>query len=141
MRKLKTIPDPVLKKPCDPVTRFDKTLNLLYLDLIDNMIQHHGIGIAAPQVGVSRAVCIVNQTLMVNPQIIEASEDSHYSYESCLSVPGESLLVKRPKRVIIQFQDLQGKTHTQEFKDYFARVCCHEIDHLNAVLITDRQEI
>ena len=138
MRTLKTLPNPVLRQPCAPVDKFDKILNTLYLDMLSIMHAKGGVGIAAPQVGVSRKFVIVEGTPMANPQIIGVSEGTNRAYEGCLSIPGEQVFVKRYDSLTVEYQDLSGKTIQSVFSGFSARVVQHEIDHINSTLIVDR---
>lgn len=137
MRTLKKLPNEVLRLPCSPIDKFDKTLQTLYLDMLGIMHKEKGVGIAAPQVGVSKQFCIVMSTPMCNPQIIKASEDTEDASEGCLSIPGEQFTVSRSTSITIEYLTLAGKVETVELQDYMARIALHEIDHLAGRLIID----
>jgi peptide deformylase len=137
-------PDPRLRQLSAPVTEFDGELEALVQRMLALMTQGKGVGLAAPQVGVNRRLIVVNPTgqpednrVFVNPAI----RDPHGSVEAeegCLSLPGINVQVRRAQRCRLTAQDLNGQPIELEIEDLLARVCQHETDHLNGVLITDR---
>ena len=134
--------DEILAKKCRQVVQFDDRLAELLDDMTDTMRDAQGVGIAAPQVGVLRRLCIIEPeefqvTEMVNPEIVEA-EGEQEGYEGCLSVPGYIGCVTRPKKVKIRFQDRYGKEHTCELEGFAAVAACHELDHLDGILYTEK---
>ena len=119
----------------------------LVRDMRETMLSLNGIGLAAPQVGVNLRV-IVMQTIvtgklsapvqeMINPVITSYSSEEVEIEEGCLSIPGEYLMIKRPHKIHVKFQDLSGKYKKWRLKGLEARIVQHEIDHLNGVLMTD----
>lgn len=132
--------DTVLRKKSREVTVFDEKLGKLLDDMHQTMKVAEGVGLAAPQVGILRRVCIVEvgevYVEMVNPIIIHKS-GSQIGKEGCLSVPGDYCDVKRPNKVIVQYQDRKGDFYTIEAEELLARACCHEIDHLDGILYYD----
>lgn len=137
LRNIVTTGDPILEKVCRPVEKFDKRLGELIDDMKETLIKANGAGIAAPQVGVLRRVCLVDSGEkvyeLVNPEIIEAS-GSQDDIEGCLSFPGKWGMVERPMRVKVKAQDRKGKWYEAEGEGLTARAFCHEIDHLNGVV-------
>ena len=140
-RKIILSKDPILRKVCRPVTVFDLGLAQLLDDMRDTMRHNDGAGLAAPQVGISKRVVIVEadeQYLeLVNPEIIKTSGNCS-GVEGCLSFPGEYGYVDRPKKVIFKAQDRQGVYYEATVYEMLARAVCHEIDHLNGVLFVDK---
>ncbi len=146
--------DSALRKKSRPVTDFNKRLWELLDDLRDTMTDANGFGLAAPQVGVLRRAFIVLDTRgnddsddddcnvleLINPEIIEASEEMQAGPEGCLSVPGVWGIVKRPMRVKIRAQDRYGNFFEIEGEGMTARGFCHESDHLDGRLFTDVAE-
>jgi peptide deformylase len=144
--KIYEYPDPVLRKKTVKVTAFDEELTKLVEDMTDTMYDAPGIGLAAPQIGRSVKLIVVDTTVqidgekeymsMVNPEII-AHEGIQLDEEGCLSVPELTANVKRYKRITVSYQNLEG--HTQEFSSEgrFSVVLQHEIDHLNGILFLD----
>ena len=133
--------DEALGKVCRPVTNFDGRLHDLLDDMQETLEQAHGYGLAAPQVGILRRVCLVmgsdgNVMELVNPEIIETSGEQE-GFEGCLSVPGLYGWVKRPQKVKVRAQDRNGKTFEAEDVDMSARCFCHEIEHLDGHLFTE----
>lgn len=130
-----------LRKKSREVTVFDKRLHTLLDDMAETMHEAYGVGLAAVQVGVLRRVVTVDVgedlVELINPQIIEASDETQYDPEGCLSFPGEYGMVERPMRVTVQAQDRNGDLITVEGEGLKARALCHEIDHLNGVLFAD----
>ncbi|MEG1984206.1 MAG: peptide deformylase [Oscillospiraceae bacterium] len=136
--------DETLRKHCRPVTDFKQRTHELMTDLAETMVAANGLGLAAPQVGIlRRAVVIVRGediVELINPEIIERSEDEVGMYEGCLSCPNEHGRVMRPVRVVVRAQDRDGKQFELECLDMAARAACHEIDHLDGKLFIDIAE-
>jgi peptide deformylase len=135
----------VLQKPAEPVTQISEEEILLVKDMVETMYKAPGVGLAANQVGVGKRIMVTdpsagekrNQLItIINPKIVVA-EGEQYEEEGCLSVPGFSAAVVRPKSVIIAGLDVNGKEITVEGKDLLARAFCHEMDHLNGVFFLD----
>ena len=141
IRKIVQMGDPVLRKICKPVTEFDKKLAQLLDDLIDTLHRAEGLGLAAPQVGIVKRVCIVEYENklyeLVNPVLLSSS-GSCKDNEGCLSVPGFRGIVERPEHIEIEYYDRVGQRHTLEADGYFARVFLHEMDHLDGILFADK---
>ena len=133
--------DPVLRKICRSVISFDEKLATLIDDMLDTMYEANGVGLAAPQVGILRRICVIDvgngPIELVNPAII-SEEGEQIGDEGCLSIPGQSGLVKRPLRVKVKAQDRNGKTFEVSGEGLLARAFCHEIDHLNGILFRAR---
>ena len=135
--------DPALHKVCRPVTQFDGKLHDLLDDLKETLANANGAGLAAPQVGILRRAVIVvdanDQMLeLVNPEIIWRSEETQDGLEGCLSVPGRWGEVERPARVRVRAQDRTGETFEVEGEEIVARCFCHELDHLDGHLYTEK---
>lgn len=142
---IKIWPDPVLRAPCSKVEVFDQELATLVNDMVATMYAAPGVGLAAPQVGVSRRVAVVDVTVgrepgmlkvLINPRIVERS-GSQIDSEGCLSIPDFAEKVERPERVVVEAFDLQGERFELEAEAFEARAFCHEIDHLDGVLFVD----
>ncbi len=133
--------DPVLRKVCRSVLQFDEKLAILLDDMKETMYLAEGVGLAAPQVGILRRVCIVDVgdglIELVNP-VIEAMEGEQEGTEGCLSCPGESGIVKRANKVTVRAQDRFGNTFTVSGEGLKARAFQHEIDHLDGIIYKDR---
>ena len=133
--------DPVLRKTARSVLDFDEKLAQLLDDMKETMYEADGCGLAAPQVGILRRICIVDVgdglIEMVNPVIIEESGVQEGS-EGCLSLPGEYGITRRPMNVTVKAQDRNGNTFTVSGEALKARAFCHEIDHLNGILYIDK---
>jgi peptide deformylase len=135
--------EPVLRAIAEPVVEFNEDLHILLDDMADTMYDYHGIGLAAPQVGVSQRVIVVDYgdeygglIEMVNPVIVEKS-GSVVDVEGCLSIPGLRGHVERFDKLTIHFQSRTGDRYEMKPEGYFARVFQHEIDHLDGILYTD----
>ncbi len=140
-RKILEQGDEALNKVCRPVTSFDDRLAQLIDDMRETLDQAQGYGLAAPQVGILRRVCLVtgsdgNYIELINPEIV-ATEGEQEGYEGCLSVPGMYGWVKRPSWAKVRAQDRHGKTFEVEDVGMSARCFCHEIDHLDGHLFTE----
>ncbi len=133
--------DPVLRKISRSVLNFDEKLSILLDDMLETMYEANGVGLAAPQVGILRRVCVIDigegPIELVNPSIIEESGLQKES-EGCLSIPGQSGITKRPMKVTVKAQDRNGNTFEISGEGLLARAFCHEIDHLNGMLFKDR---
>ena len=146
LRKIVTYGHPVLEKQAEPVSQIDGEIMDLARDMVLTMHAAPGIGLAAPQVNVSRRVITVDLSvgenpddliILVNPELL-AAEGEEVSEEGCLSVPGIHENVKRPARVRIKGLDLKGKEKVLDATGQLARVFCHEIDHINGRLFIER---
>ena len=146
LREIRLYPDPVLREPCTEVTRFDAELRQLAEDMVETMHAAPGVGLAAPQVGISQRLAVVDTSVgedesalrvLVNPRIVE-ERGKQFDFEGCLSIPGLSEKVHRPIRVRVFAQDLEGRELELEAEDFEARAICHELDHLDGVLFIDR---
>ena len=139
-------PDPRLTKVSRPVVQFDRTLAELAQNMLETMYAANGIGLAAPQVDVQQRMVVMdlhgedappNPQILVNPEVLDASEETATMSEGCLSVPEAYEEVERPARVTVRYQDLDGVTHTRECTGLEAVCWQHEIDHLDGVLFVD----
>lgn len=138
--------NPILKKKCKLVTNFSD-LDGLINDMFDTMYEENGIGLAANQIDVDLQLFVVDISdideegesihVFANAEIIE-SEGESWMNEGCLSVPDVRLDVKRPNKIILKYQDRNGKKFTNEFDELLARVIQHEVDHLNGNLIINK---
>ncbi|MBQ3792486.1 MAG: peptide deformylase [Clostridia bacterium] len=134
--------DEVLRKRSRPVTEITPRILRLLDDMKETLHQANGVGLAAPQVGVLRRIALVETeegdlVELINPEIIEKSEEHQEELEGCLSVPGRWGITDRPMRVKVRATDRYGKTFEVEGEGLKARAFCHEIDHLDGVLFTD----
>ena len=142
LRKIVTVGDSVLNKPCRPVTKFDRRLHILLDDMADTLDDAQGAGLAAPQVGVLRRVVLVDvgdengYLELINPEIIETSGEQT-GLEGCLSVPGKWGIVTRPAIVKVRAQDRFGEWLEAEGEEIVARCFCHEVAHLDGQLYTE----
>lgn len=143
MKKLSLIihPHPLLRTVCEPVGQVDDAIRQLISDMGEVMLKHNGIGLAAPQVGVTRRIIVVNTKdgilPMVNPIITKKSLTTETGEEGCLSIPEFFGPVKRYKKITVRFLDTNGEQCTLDAAGLLARVIQHEIDHLNGVLFID----
>ena len=141
IRNIVTSEDPILRKTSRKVEKFDDRLFTLLDDMKDTLRKAEGAGLAAVQVGILRRVVLVDVgdglLELINPEIVETRGEIEDT-EGCLSVPGEWGLVKRPEYVKIKAQDRRGVWHRYEGIDLKARCFCHEIDHLDGIIYTDK---
>ncbi|MGD2069440.1 MAG: peptide deformylase [Gemmatimonadota bacterium] len=148
IREIVLLGDPVLRTPADEVEAFDDELRQLVEDMFETMYHAEGIGLAAPQVGISRRVLVVDvrdeengdrgRLALVNPEVVDASPETDKAPEGCLSIPGIEDVVERPCRVEIRGYDPSGREVRMDAEDLFGRALQHEIDHLDGVLFLDR---
>ncbi len=141
-------PDPVLRRETAEVTAFDGTLRDFVDAMLATMFHSRGVGLAAPQVGSSVRLFVMNpegdparpelNRVLVNPRITARAGKRSRAEEGCLSLPGIYADIERQERCTVHFQDLDGQAHTEEFDGFLARIVQHEYDHLEGVLIVDR---
>jgi peptide deformylase len=138
-------PDPVLREVAKEVTKFNDNLKKLLKDMAETMYDAEGVGLAAPQVGISKRVIVVDVgdenglVEMVNPVIVE-QEGEQLGPEGCLSIPNLNGEVRRADRIVVEGQNSDGEKFIVKASGYFARAFQHEIDHLNGILFTDVAE-
>lgn len=146
VREIVFLGDPVLREPTPEVEAFDDELKALVDDLFATMAAAEGAGLAAPQVGVSRRVCVVDvrhvegdhaRIALVNPRVAESSSEREREPEGCLSIPGVTEVVNRPARVVVEGLTPDGEPVRVEAEGLYARALQHEIDHLDGVLFVD----
>lgn len=142
-------PEKVLERPTEPVTQFDDDLVRLADDMFVCMYAAHGVGLAAPQIGLSKRLAVVDVTsgtdpakkiVLCNPEIISTSGKQSME-EGCLSLPGIRAPVSRPERATVRAQDLRGEWFEMEGEELQARAFCHETDHLNGRLFLSHLSI
>ena len=138
--------DPVLEKPAETVTVFDKELKQLIDDMFESMYAAHGIGLAAPQIGIAKRIAVIDvsfkedpdaKLVLINPEIVHM-EGRQSQSEGCLSIPDFRENVARAMRVTVRAQDLEGKWHEHTGEELLARAFQHETDHLNGKLYIHR---
>lgn len=134
--------DAVLEKPSAPITKFDDELRKLADDMFESMYAAHGVGLAAPQIGISKRIAVIDVTfkedpeakiVLVNPEIVRV-EGRITSNEGCLSLPEFREKVTRPRKVTARAQNLRGETFEVTGEELLARALLHETDHLNGKL-------
>jgi peptide deformylase len=135
----------VLETPSDPVLNVTDAEVKLVRDMIETMYKAPGVGLAAPQIGVSKRILVTDTSsgekkdqlfTILNPEIV-ATDGEQFEEEGCLSIPGFSANVVRPKKVVLRGADLDGKEIVLEASDLLARAFCHEIDHLDGRFFLD----
>lgn len=141
VRVIRLDSDPILRKKSRHIDEInDRTLELLD-DLVDTMVEAEGVGLAAPQIGVLRRAVVVDvgdgPIKMVNPVIV-SDDGEEIQPEGCLSVPGYTGLVERPLKISVKYTDEKGEEVILEAEELLARAICHEIDHLEGILYTDK---
>jgi peptide deformylase len=140
--------DPILREKCAPVEQFGRELAEEAEAMVDTMFRERGIGLAAPQVGMTKRLIVALQMkdsedvdadpmVLVNPRVIERSKTTWEFEEGCLSIPGVVGKVVRSQEAIVAYQDVEGNEHTVEASGMFARILLHEIDHLDGRLFVD----
>ena len=144
LRNIVKVGDPVLTKKCRPVTKFDDNLATLLDDMFETMHDANGVGLAGPQVGILRRVVVVDtgeeDLELVNPEIVEVSEETQTGVEGCLSLPGKWGIVTRPMHAVVRAQDRCGDWFEYEGEELLARAFLHEIDHLDGHMYTEIAE-
>ena len=159
LRQIVTLPEPVLRRKAKPITKFDKELQTLIDDMIETMRDAPGVGLAAPQVNVLQQLAVIEYAedednededesvekpakpkqlfVIINPEIVKASEEKVNGIEGCLSIPGLIGEVERHEAIQVKALNRYGKPVKLKVDGWMARIFQHEIDHLNGVLFTD----
>jgi peptide deformylase len=146
IREIVKYPDPILQKPTEPVTEFDDELRLLVDDMFESMYAAQGIGLAAPQIGISKRLTVIDlsfkknpeeKIVLINPEIIH-KEGKQNEEEGCLSLPEIREKVSRAESVRVRAQDVTGKWFEIDGEELLARAFQHEIDHLEGILFIFR---
>ncbi|AGB40847.1 peptide deformylase [Halobacteroides halobius DSM 5150] len=140
--KIREVGDPVLRTTAKEVTEVtDKTRQLLD-NMVETMYDAEGVGLAAPQIGISKRIVVIDVgsgvVELINPQIIDKSEKTYVDQEGCLSIPGETGKVERAFEVTVRALNRDGEKFEVEGKGLLARALQHEIDHLEGKLFTDK---
>ncbi|MDL1919289.1 peptide deformylase [Chloroflexi bacterium CFX5] len=156
LRRIVYLPEPILRKKAKPVTKFDKDLQTLIDDMIETMREAPGVGLAAPQINLPMQLAVVEYGegedeaeegappppkklyVLVNPEIVKASDEKVMGVEGCLSIPGLVGEVERHETIQVRALNRYGKPVRHKVNGWMARIFQHEIDHLNGVLFTDR---
>jgi peptide deformylase len=143
--EIRILGDPVLRQKAEAVGTLDEAVRALVSDLFATMYDAEGVGLAAPQVGISQRIIVVDPRddetepfAMVNPVIVQSSEDFERGEEGCLSIPGLKDIVERPDHVIVEGVTEEGQHIRVDAEGLLARILQHEIDHLDGVLFIDR---
>lgn len=146
VREILIIGDPILTRTSDPVDGVTEDIVRLALDMVETVHAAPGVGLAAPQVGVSKRLIVVDLSVgedqdalhvLVNPELV-SKEGEAVCEEGCLSVPDIKEKVARPYKVVVRGLDLEGRQIEIEGEDLLARALCHEIDHLDGILFVDK---
>jgi peptide deformylase len=155
IRTIVTLPEPVLRRKAKPITKFDKDLQTLIDDMIDTMRDAPGVGLAAPQVNILQQLAVIEYSededdeeqeakpkpkklyVIINPEIIKASDEKVMGVEGCLSIPGLIGKVERHQAIQVKALNRHGSPVKLKVVGWLARIFQHEIDHLNGVLFTD----
>ncbi len=146
LREILIVPDPRLKKECEPVTDVNDEIRQLLSDMLETMYAAPGIGLAAPQIGVMKRVVVMDVSddkdkpeplKLINPEIIWESEDTSIYQEGCLSIPDQYADVERPIEVGVRYLDENGKEQEIEADGLLSTGIQHEVDHLDGILFTD----
>ena len=135
--------NPVLREVAKPIQHVDEVALRLLANLRDTLNNTEtGVGLAAPQIGISKRAIVVDDgethLEMINPEIVEYSKETIDDWEGCLSVPGETGLVERAYKVKARYYDEKGRHLEIEAEDFLARIIQHEVDHLNGILFIDK---
>lgn len=148
MLELVTWPDPILEQKAEPVTEFNKELEELVNKMIETMTAHGGIGLAAPQIGISKRIIVMYNYLsgmegreyhkaLINPTIEVVDDTPWFCNEGCLSFPKVKIGTRRPMVVKVTYQDIEGNSHTEEWWRLASTCVQHELDHLDGKTFLD----
>lgn len=141
LRRIRLEGDPILRKKSRPIDEINDRIQVLLDDMVETMRDAEGVGLAAPQVGVLRRAVVIDvgegPIKIINPEIID-EEGTKIDIEGCLSVPNKAGKVERPERVKIKYINEDGEEVILEGEGLLAKAICHEIDHLDGILYTDK---
>lgn len=141
LRIIKLDGDPILRKKSKEIDKITDRIKILLEDMVETMVEANGVGLAAPQIGVLRRAVVIDigegLIKMLNPEILD-TDGAIVDIEGCLSVPNLSGTVERPEKVKVKYTDENGEEKHLEATELLARAVCHEIDHLNGILYTDK---
>ena len=143
-RQIRIDGDPILRKKSREVSEINARILELLDDMQETLYDADGLGLAAPQVGVLKRIALIDMRdgtglkKMINPEIIEKSEEIQINIEGCLSVPDKSGYVQRPSSLLVEYMDENGERVIMECDEYTAVCVCHELDHLEGILYTDK---
>lgn len=145
VHEIRVLGDPVLRKKAEPVTVVDEEVRRLMDDMLETMYAADGVGLAAPQIGVSRRIIVVDVREpelppfgLVNPVVVSRGEEVDRGEEGCLSIPGLRDIVERSAEVVVEGLDREGNPRRIEANGLLARALQHEVDHLDGILFVDR---
>ena len=143
LREIRILGDDILRKKSREVKEIDEKVLELIQDMKETMVKYDGVGIAAPQVGVLKRIVIVMNgkkvVTLINPVIV-SREGEEIDIEGCLSVKKRTVAVKRPTKIEVEALNEKGEKISFIAENYYAREICHEVDHLDGILIVDREE-
>ena len=146
LRKIIIEPDPILRKKCEPLEKMDANTKKLMDDMLETMYQAPGIGLAAIQIGILKRLVVIdiskdeekkNPIFLINPEIINLSEQTSVYEEGCLSLPGQFAEVERPAECTLKYIDYYGKEKELKADGLLSTCIQHEVDHLNGILFID----
>ena len=145
LKKIITIPDPILREKSQAIVNFDKNTKKLMDDMLETMYAAPGIGLAAIQIGIAKRVIVIDVSkdqkkspfFFVNPEIIWKSESKGSYEEGCLSIPNQFALVERPEKCKVKYLDYNGQQSILEAEGILSTCIQHEVDHLNGILFID----
>ncbi len=146
IRKILTVPDPILRRNCSSLEQVDNDVRKLMDDMLQTMYEAPGIGLAAVQIGILKKIIVIdiskenekkNPLFLVNPEIIQKSDTTSTYEEGCLSLPGQFAEIERPAECRVKFIDYKGKQKELKVSGLLSTCIQHEIDHLNGVLFID----
>lgn len=157
-REIRTYGDPVLREKARPIEPVDDAIRKLAADMIETMHAQEGVGLAAQQIGETRAICVVDlppsydddghggrhnpdaimPMILINPEILDPSGESDVREEGCLSFPDIRGNITRPVEITVRYRNENGESRVLRAREFLARVIQHEVDHLNGVLFIDR---
>ena len=139
---IRTYGDGVLRRSADPVDAIDDEIRAICERMVETMLRANGAGLAAPQIGISKRIIVLDADdafhILINPELVETSDEVAQSIEGCLSVPGVDAPVERSVRAVVEGTTLDGERVRIEGEGLLARAIQHELDHLNGNLFLDR---
>ena len=143
--EVRLLGDPVLRARAEEITTISDDTRRLIKDMFETMYAEEGVGLAAPQVGISERLIVIDAQqddmppfALINPEIVELSKETEKGEEGCLSIPGLRDIVERPVRAVVRGLTPEGETRELDLEGLPARIIQHEVDHLDGILFFDR---
>lgn len=141
---IRTLGDKVLTQKAKRVANVDDSIRNICISMVDTMNANNGVGLAANQVGILKRIVVIKDgeedKVMINPEIVEYSQEICDMKEGCLSIPDTFLDIQRPETIKVKYRNMKGKPHFETYSGLTSRIIQHEIDHLDGIVMVDKDK-